>query len=51
MQNLCYRGTLLAVPAPEHLAIANDVYNSAVAQAEMEASFEEVSIFVTESAR
>lgn len=36
------RGTLVAVPAPEHLAIPNDVYEAAVAQAEMEASYEDV---------
>lgn len=36
------RGTLVAVPAPDHLAIPNDVYESAVSQAEMEASYEDV---------
>lgn len=36
------RGTVIAVPAPEHLAIPNDVYESAVSQAEMEASYEDV---------
>lgn len=42
LMNFGHRGTLLAVPAPEHLAIANDVYHSAVAQAEIEASYEDV---------